>query len=872
MIKKVLILNILFCVCLNCMADVSGQNALGISKPPVLYMPFENSNDSYGAGTGSNPAWINNVNSEYPVIVDRGVSLWPLTGNNNGIKGDYFDGTSLNGGNDLTNILTFNDVSNSTVSELSELKSFTVTFWVRTGSDTAKGTQTYILNGPIQVLFVVDGRMSTHYWPNLDWSSSDVDDYMSYGEWLFVAIVIDQNGIKYYRGDVGNAPILVSETVASTGTSKTNPSVYVGSRSYVGATYMNYDLDELRIWGDKTDNSGALSLIDIEAVWQYDYSPSFYCGDELHSIPAGDFTKNCFVDIEDLTIFLQYWLLSETPNIDAMEIDSLDRIFPDIRPSEIDRDKVAYHVPKGSKVALTFAVKYDVDTACYLRVTSIVNQNNEPFNGEIHIYEAQSVPVEANNNGCSATAVGVIPDSSVWPYFIRMAPFEIAEVLKSSDVVNLTAGEYSGVVLEFDTSADAVAGTYEGWMEFWVGNQIRSVPFEFTIHDVVIPANDFALNVDYWLDADPVNLTTATAPVWWSAEHWSLLEQAGQTLRYYGNNGIFTPTIYTSNPLVAITKRTDGTYTFNFNKFDQWAQMYFDMGFEYLEGEHLCARADGLPLGLIYGYNQAYGYTCPIIDRNITMTNWHSFLTSFGQSLYTHLQNNGWVDKYKQHIMDEPGDAPVLATAYAVIKAAMPEVQTLDAIHSWGQDPANFSASTDNFIFYIDLLADNQALAQQRLTEGRANWLYYFCKPDPPKPHPTMDAHLTMCRLYPLLCYKYNATGMIFWAANRYRGANPYTSSIGPLPGGSQNPGHPAGDCWTFYPTDEGLVGSVRMLNLRDGLVDHQLLTMLKSVDSQKADELLDGLVRSMSDYERYDNSKYYDFRKLVLNELESYK
>ncbi len=863
-----LVLAILFILSPYCHGLID-PSVPGVTKNPVVYMPFENTNGTYGPGTGDNPAWLNHAANESPVIVDRGNTYWPLIGSNAGVKGDYFDGTSMNGGTSQADIITFNDDTGATIPSLSELKSHTVTFWIRTGSDQVKGPDNYVLRGPFQVHFGADGRMGTHWWPNLSWNASGPDDYMSYGKWLFVAITVDQNGIKYYRGDPENAPVLVSRTDVTTGTSLTNPWLFVGWRTYVSAVYMNFDLDELRMWASKTDNSGALSAGEIEAVWAYDYAPSSWCGDQDHPVPEGDLNKDCVVDIEDFYLFTNYWYLQSAIDIDAFAVDTLDRIFADQRPDELAPDADIHHAPRGSKTALTFAVHHIGNAMCDIRVSTVTNQYNDRFPGTATLYHAQSVPVEANNNGCSATAVGVVPNPSWHPCFIRMAPFETAEALKPAGSINLQSGKYHGVVLEFDIPQDAPIGKYQGWLEFIIGDEIRSVPFSFTVHKTQIEPENHVLHADYWLDADPENLTAQSPPSWWSSEHWQLLENSGRTLRRFGLDGLFTPTIYTAHPLVDITKLRNGTYTFNFDRFDIWAQTFFALGFEYLEGEHLFARADGLPIGLIYGYDQDTGYFAPLIGRNISMQDWHAFLTSFCQSLYAHLQANGWAGKYKQHLMDEPGDASILANAYAVIKAAMPDVQTLDAIHSWGQDPANFSPYTDNFIFYIDLLDNHQALAQQRLTEGKTNWAYYFCKPHPPGPHPTLDAHLTMCRLFPMLCYKYNATGMIFWAANRYRGADPYTSSIGPGPSGSQNPGHPPGDCWYFYPVDNGLVGSVRMLNFREGMIDHQLLSMVKDQDPARASQLLDMLLRSMSDYERYDNSVYYQFRKQVLEELD---
>jgi Domain of unknown function (DUF4091) len=92
-------------------------------------------------------------------------------------------------------------------------------------------------------------------------------------------------------------------------------------------------------------------------------------------------------------------------------------------------------------------------------------------------------------------------------------------------------------------------------------------------------------------------------------------------------------------------------------------------------------------------------------------------------------------------------------------------------------------------------------------------------------------------RLYGWLLVEVGYQGMLYWAANAYRyptSANlsslgrpedwsPYTYSIGPLPHGRLSPGLAPGSNWILYPTESGLIDSLRARRLRDGLLDHWL-------------------------------------------------
>ena len=106
-------------------------------------------------------------------------------------------------------------------------------------------------------------------------------------------------------------------------------------------------------------------------------------------------------------------------------------------------------------------------------------------------------------------------------------------------------------------------------------------------------------------------------------------------------------------------------------------------------------------------------------------------------------------------------------------------------------------------------------------------WLYHCCSPYPPFPNRHLDERLSDSRLYPWLAHLLDADGYLYWGANILRGADPYATSVGPLPNGSQDPGHPPGDNWTFYPGPDGLRPSMRMVAFREGLEDHSLVSGL---------------------------------------------
>jgi hypothetical protein len=256
-----------------------------------------------------------------------------------------------------------------------------------------------------------------------------------------------------------------------------------------------------------------------------------------------------------------------------------------------------------------------------------------------------------------------------------------------------------------------------------------------------------------------------------------------------------------------------------------------------------------------------------LFDSKSDLDEYIEFLDIFFKQQYKVLEDNGWTSRYYQHIMDEPDVEEVekYSRISELVKKNMPGVKSVEAINVRSDA---YYPYVDVCVFYIWNLNVKQELAKELSSKGKDIWMYQCCNPPAPWANRWLDMPLSNNRLYPWAAQLLGADGYLFWAANGYRGADPYTSSIGPIPSGSQNPGHPSGDCWVFYPGPEGLRGSLRMIAFRDGLVDHALLNMLHKKDPQQADKFVKSIIRSLKDYER-DQNGFYRMREKLLSELE---
>ena len=192
----------------------------------------------------------------------------------------------------------------------------------------------------------------------------------------------------------------------------------------------------------------------------------------------------------------------------------------------------------------------------------------------------------------------------------------------------------------------------------------------------------------------------------------------------------------------------------------------------------------------------------------------------------------------------------------------MPGIKNLDA--DWN-DPTLFSPYMDIQILSFGFtLRTNQTLVAQRKAAGLATWYYDLYSDSAVPPYRWLDKSLACSRVHPWMTYLYNTDGYLRWAANLYRGTDPYLASGGPKGEGGGYPSHPIGENWQFYPGPDGLLGSMRMIAFRDGLTDLTLLKMLAATNPIAANNIMDDIAASDTSYANQPDI-YHNARKDLL-------
>ncbi len=558
--------------------------------------------------------------------------------------------------------------------------------------------------------------------------------------------------------------------------------------------------------------------------------------------------------------------------LEVSAVDPLERIYPDRIPYP---EEITAHVPRGGRAFFQFALQSAATQGVVtLAAATPVAANGTPLKNRLRIQVLRAVPVEANYCGCAKTQAGKVPSASIREAVVRPAPFDLYEVLTEAAEVTLDGRRTYAAVVRVDVAHDAAPGLYRGVVTARLaGRREVSAALTLRVYRTALPEQQ-PLEVTHWLWPEPENLTDAPPPAWWSEEHWALLEASGRTLRDYGDTVMFTPLFAAEHPLIRVTAAADParSWNFDFSRFDRWVATFSQLGFTRFFGKHLSNFRS------LYTHDLSTGAATPL---KLSAEEYHqAFLPAFYSAFHQHLGERGWQSRYIQALTDEPRAAalPLYRQMAESFRRHMPGIGITEALN---HDFDQFSELVDVPAWWFGYVYSKAwpDLIQQRIAAGKENWIYYACTPMPPHPNSHLDVPLWRSRALPWVADYCRAGGLLHWAANGYRGADPYAASIGPLPDGSTAPGHPPGDNWLFYPAEHGLTGSMRMAALQQGIEDYTLLKMLRSKDPSSAAAIADTIVRTMvldypnsdlrSDYANHP-ARYHAARQQLLEQLDA--
>ncbi len=581
-------------------------------------------------------------------------------------------------------------------------------------------------------------------------------------------------------------------------------------------------------------------------------------------------------------------------------VDSSTPVFS-TQPVEAVSTGSVLSIPRGAMLPLKFVIMSDKDTAVDVSLScSGTDANNTKIEDAYRVYHVLPVHVEANTSNNVEVGAPVIP--AMEPYIVGKAPFDITEVLVRGRRVELRVGVNNVVLIDIAIPPDCRPGVYTGDVVVKAKDTVTRKRISWKVSSVMMPA-DYSLEASHWLSLEPQDLIRTNVPDPWSAAHWDLIRSSAQTLHEFGDNVVTIDTIYGAAPMVKTLKTSAGQFEFDFSKFDKMVKLFLDAGYRRIETVAVSGHWID-PGGDIYCWDRHSGEREILFPRRYCLQNlpayekrydWPeyrdrfmvdsdyrtkvdaflSFIETYFQQFYRHVEEKGWKDLCSQQLLDEPRTVLDYAIFSTMARRTLPGVKISNAIHAYGVDDYEaFSDYLDMWVMEMALITQpkSQALIQQRRRKNKRTGIYILAGPTK-WPNRLLDRHLLDNRIQPWQIYLLNADYYIHWAANRYRGTDPYQYSIGPmgpLPEGVTHTtrGHPPGCNWIFYPGDEGLRPSMRAVMFREGLIDYTLVKMLAEKNPPRAQQIVSRLLRHVTDYNR-DPAAYHAARTEILEGLD---
>lgn len=375
----------------------------------------------------------------------------------------------------------------------------------------------------------------------------------------------------------------------------------------------------------------------------------------------------------------------------------------------------------------------------------------------------------------------------------------------------LDPGEYCGSV---------IVVTDRG--EFQTGLEIR-------VHSAVLPKNsEAAFATEYWMNTVnfwfryPNTEQLDFLNYYYGCEKygdawWDINRDIAKNMKENRVNVLF---VRTQDLLLDGGSRLDaeGTYHFRWELFDRFVSFFEEHAdIKLFAGYHLVVQTEGKN---VYLLDQIDG-KMQIGIAPIGSEKAENWMRQFLTALYTHLGEQGYRDRWLQHVEDEPAEAQSWGYGRKMVEKYMPGIRCMDAIDK--QEPAaGMQNQIDLWIPRVDIYEKNREFYDYRMARGDSRWVYNCCEPHNQNyMNKFLGWPLIHHRALPWACFTNHFTGFLHWGYDFWDPNDPW---FGLNPAALLK-----GDGYIVYPDPERnrVKNSIRMIATRDGAQDFELLKLL---------------------------------------------
>lgn len=386
----------------------------------------------------------------------------------------------------------------------------------------------------------------------------------------------------------------------------------------------------------------------------------------------------------------------------------------------------------------------------------------------------------------------------------------------------------------------AVPGLYEGEVRIRIsfyGDELR-VPVRLRVHAATLPEQP-SCGVENWFALAQVVRQHECG--WWTPRFWTLVKAYLANLADHRQTHLVVPMF----ELLRVYPAGREGLRLDWSRFDRFVDLALAAGITTLVGNHLATYTyhlgeDRIQCGIHAFRRDGKGVRRELLaPRTPDAAAWFAW---FLPRLRAHLREQGWLDRWWQHIRDEPaGLDNEYLSIYEAIKRHAPEFRTIDALHG------PIVPACDCWVPQINAWGNNLEFFRKRQKAGDQVWTYVCCEPTGRYANRFIDQRTVLPRLIFWIMARYGATGYLHWGYNWADVPVPETDTTWFVP--AQGPTQ-SGDVSVVYPGPNGPRDSIRWEIQREGAQDYELLRMLAGHDPAAAEAIAARLVRGFDDYD----------------------
>lgn len=510
-------------------------------------------------------------------------------------------------------------------------------------------------------------------------------------------------------------------------------------------------------------------------------------------------------------------------------VDPLIKVFPE--SSYLPSSTAHADVARGEHATFQFAIRSG------LSLKNLTIKAQTPFLNDVELGEVKT------------GFIGYIPIDRPTPNpgrdYLKTASGYYPDPILDDASIDVTPAMTQAIWMTVKIPKDVPVGIYKGKITVMaeVNNQNVELTKELSVEVFPPVIEKTSLLVTNWFSFERLELLNKDKILEkYSDDYWRYAKKLADIMAEYHQN------IVLLRPLdLTEFEIEDNNWNFDFTNFNKMVNLMVSAGCaEYIEGGHIGGRLPqnwGGPF--IVKVPEKENGKWILKDYDIKKEKAKNFYDQFFPALVENLKTNGWLDRYIQHIADEPIDSNKKSYAEIsdYVRKLIPGIKIVEACHS-----SDLDGSIDIWVPQLNFLDEDFDFYQKQQEKGKEVWFYTCLGPQENYANRFIEQPLIKTRILHWINYKYGITGYLHWGLNHWRPNNdPFTLTTDMNYAGNTLP---SGDMNIVYPKEERLLPSIRMESMRDGIYDYELLKMLEAKNKEKAKEIAGKIVFRFDHYD----------------------